>query len=80
MVIKSKVTSTLAAETLALRDALDDAIYLNAMFSETLFDSKQSKLKISASVDNKSLHENINSTKQVHEKRLRISILQKFIE
>ena len=33
-------------------------------------------MKISAPIDNKSLHENIHSTKQVHEKRLRINIAE----
>ena len=74
--IKRKVSSTLAAETLALHDALDEAIYLNGILSETLFDTKQGKINISASIDNKSLMENIESTKQVHEKRLRINIAE----
>ena len=70
--IKRKVASTLAAEAFSLHDTLDEAIYLNAVLSETLFDCKSAKLKISAATDNDSLHKNIHSTKQVHEKRLRI--------
>ena len=41
-----------------------------------MFNSKVPKLKISGFVDNKSLHENIHSTKQVYEKRLRINIAE----
>lgn len=74
--IRRKVSSTLAAETLSLYEACDEAIYLNALISETMFNSKVPKLKISGFVDNKSLHENIHSTKQVYEKRLRINIAE----
>ena len=74
--IKRKVSSTLAAETLALHDACDEAVYLNAILSETLFDSRDPKLRMSAAIDNKSLHENIHSSKQVYEKRLRINIAE----
>ena len=74
--IKRKVSSTLGAETLALHDACDEAIYLNAILSETIFDSKHPRLKIFSVIDNKSLHDNIHSTKQVQEKRLRINIAE----
>jgi len=74
--IKRKVSSSLAAETLALYDACDEAIYLCALLSETLFNSKETKIPIHALTDNRSLHENVHSTKQVHEKRLRINIAE----
>ena len=74
--IKRKVSSTLGAETLALHDACDEAIYLNAILSEIIFDSKHPRLKIAVIIDNKSLHDNIHSTKQVQEKRLRINIAE----
>ena len=67
--IKRKVSSTLGAETLALHDACDEAIYLNAILSEIIFDSKHPMFKIVGAIDNKSLHDNIHSTKQVQEKK-----------
>ena len=74
--IKRKVASTLSAETLALSDALDEAIYINAVLSETIYDTGENKLNISAFIDNKSLYDNVLSTKQVQEKRLRINIAE----
>ena len=74
--IKRKVSSSLAAETLALHDSLDEAIYLNGLLTETLFDTDKRQMHITARTDNKSLCENIHSTKQVQEKRLRINIAE----
>ena len=74
--IKRKVSSSLSAETLALHDALDEAVYINAIISETLFDTNKGQLKIIAKTDNQSLVDNLNSTKQVSEKRLRINMAE----
>ena len=72
--VKRKVASTLSAETFALSDALDEAVYLNAILSETLFDAKDGNLHISAFINNKYIY--ISSTKQVQEKQLRINIAE----
>ena len=75
--IRRKVSSTLSAETLALNDALDDAVYLKHLISEIYHDSvRESKISIFAYVDNKSLDESLRSTKQVQEKRSRIDIAE----
>ena len=75
--IKRKVSSTLAAETLAMHDALDEAIYLGSLISEIYCNSYAvNKIPITVYTDNRSLHQNIHSTKQVHEKRLRINIAE----
>ena len=76
--VKRKVSSTLAAETLSLHDSLDEAIYLNSLICETCFDNKchTTNIPIVAHTDNRSLHENLHSTKQVHEKRLRVNIAE----
>lgn len=67
--IKRVVRSTLAAETLALVDSLEDACYLRKILLELLhLDS----IPIDCYTDNKSLVENIHSTKSVHDKKLRI--------
>ena len=76
--VKRKVSSSLAAETLSLHDSLDEAIYLNSLICETCFDNKYltTNIPIVAHTDNRSLHENLHSTKQVHEKRLRVNIAE----
>ena len=67
----------LSAETLALNDVLDDAVYLQHLISEIYHDNvRESKIPILAYVDNKSLDESLRSTKQVQEKLLRIDIAE----
>ena len=68
--MKRVVKSTLAAETLALVEALDMAFYLGSVLSEII----SVKIPIECYVDNKSLWENTQSTKNVTEKRLRIDL------
>ena len=72
--IRRVVKSTLAAETLALVEALDMAFYLGSILSEILHKSNSAKIPIECYVDNKSLWENTQSTKNVTEKRLRIDL------
>ena len=75
--VRRKVSSTLSAETLALNDALDDAVYLKHLISEIYHDSvRESKIPILAYIDNRSLDESLRSTKQVQEKRLRIDVAE----
>ena len=67
--------STLAAETLAVSDAVDVGYYLGRMLSEILFGVyDENVIPIVSYVDNYSLFENVNSTKNVSEKRLRIDL------
>ena len=73
--IRRVVKSTLAAETLALVEAVDMAFYLGCILSEILYNgSKTLEIPIQCYVDNKSLWDNIHSTKNVSEKRLRIDL------
>ena len=65
------VKSTLAAETLALAEGLDDALYVKKMVQD-LFPNI--KLPVYAKVDNRDLVEAIYSTKMVKDKRLRIEL------
>ena len=75
--VRRKVSSTLSAETLALNDTLDDAVYLKHLISEIYHDNvRESKIPILAYIDNKSLDEILRSTKQVQEKRFRIDIAE----
>ena len=74
MVIKKSKTSgekNITAETLALVDGLDMAIYIGSVPSEIL---GAQRIPTCCYIDNKSLFENIYSTKLVDEKRLRIDI------
>ncbi len=73
--IRRVVKSTLAAETLAMVDGLDMACYLGHLLSEILHQKpKENCIPIDCFTDNKSLYDNIHSTKVVSEKRLRIDI------
>ena len=65
------VKSTITAKTLALVDGLDMAIYIGSVLSEIL---GVQRIPICCYIDNKSLFENIYSTKLVDEKCLRIDI------
>ena len=71
--IRRVVKSTLAAETLAASDAIDNAYYLSEILSQILFKNKVN-IPIELYVDNKSLYDNVFSVKNVAEKRLRIDI------
>ena len=68
--IKRVVKSTLAAECLALEDAIDYAYYIKCILDEVLGLSKGSS-KINCYIDNKSLHDVLHSSNNVKEdKRL----------
>ena len=81
--IRRVVKSTLAAETLAMSDAVDVSYYLGRMLSEILFGVMDDNvIPIVSYVDNYSLFENVFSTKNVSEKRLRIDLasMKEFIQ
>lgn len=66
--------STLAGETLAMSDSIDNAIFLATLFSElTTGDTKHAKL-ITCVTENHSLADALKSTKSVSEKRLRLEM------
>ena len=68
--IRRVVKSTIAAETLALVDGIDNGIFFSRMFEEITGE----KFDIDCFVDHKSLCDNLHSTKAVEEKRLRLDI------
>ena len=72
--IRRVVKSTLAAETLAATDAVDMAFYLGNVLSQVLYNEDKNVIPIQLVVDNYSLYENVYSTKNVTEKRLRIDL------
>ena len=72
--IKRVVKSTLAAEAMSLGDAIDTAEYIGCIFSEMVLGQCKNMLPIECFVDNRSLVENLHSTKSVTEKRLRIDL------
>ena len=71
--VKRVVRSTLAAETLALLDAVDTAFMINTVLSQLLF-SDQRKLKVECLIDSHSLAEAVRTTHTLTEKRLLIDI------
>ena len=73
--IRRVVRSTLAAETLAMADALDEGVFICILFSELMYGKIDPKLlPLICVTDSKSLFEAIKSTKSVTEKRLRMEI------
>ena len=73
--IRRVVRSTLAGETLALADGIDNAIFLSSLYSElTTGKVTQDILPLICVTDNYSLVDAIKSTKSVTEKRLRLEI------
>ena len=69
--VKRVVKSTLAAETLALIDCAETAIYIKRILEEL---SKVFDLPIHCYTDNKSLADSLASKKQVDDRRLRIDM------
>ncbi len=73
--IRRVVRSTLAGETLALSDGIDNAIFLTTLFSELTTGNAELNTPLLICVtDNHSLFDALKSTKQVSEKRLRLEI------
>ena len=68
--IKRVVRSTLAAETLALQEGIDEGLYLRHLMSEIL----QQSIPIDIYVDHKGVVDSIRSTKLVSDRKLRIDI------
>lgn len=73
--IRRVVRSTLARETLAMSDGIDNAIFLATLFSELTTGSAELNAPVLVCVtDNHSLFDALKSTKQVTEKRLWLDI------
>ena len=69
------VRSTLAGETLAMAEGIDEAIFIATLFMEiTTGNATTDGLPIVCMTDCKSLHDALQSTKHVTEKRLRLEI------
>ena len=77
--IRRVVRSSLAAETLALSDAVDNGVYLRNVLSEHLFNNRYC-IPIEVVTDRKSLYDAFHSKKIVLEKFLRIALLKEFID
>lgn len=80
--IRRVVKSTLAAECLALEDAVDTAYYLKSLLLEMLRIPPEN-IEIQCFIDNNSLYENIHSTTNVKEEKrliLDISIIKEMLE
>lgn len=75
--IKRTVHSTLAAEALAMLDSVDNAVYIGSMITELYRGQfKKNEIPVTVYTDSKSVHENLHSTKQVNEKRLRVTMAE----
>ena len=79
--IKRKVSSTL--EVQALKETINNAIYIGSLISEFIYDDfTKNKIAIEAYTDNKPVEQSVRSTKQVHERRLRVDMgeVQRLLE
>ena len=73
--IRRVVRSTLAAETNAMAEGMDMAIFLSSLYSEVVHGVVDSRtLPVVMKTDCKSLHDALLSTKDVQEKRLRVEL------
>lgn len=72
--VKRVVRSTLAAETLAMSDGIDNAVFLAMLFSELTTGGTEHSPPITCVTDNHSLADALKSTKSVSEKRLRLEM------
>ena len=73
--LKRVVKSTMAAEALALLEAIDSAIFIRQILSEMLLDDYLSNsVPIECFVDNNDLNVALRSNRDVSEKRLRVEI------
>ncbi len=80
--VKRIVRSTLAGETLAMSDGIDNAIFLSTLFSELTTGDAKHTVPVICITDNHSLLDALKSTKSVTEKRLRLemSSIKKLIQ
>lgn len=72
--LKRVARSSLAAESLAMSDCVDAAVYIATMYKELMFGCTSNSIPIEIVTDNKSLCDALQSKKVVTEKRLRIDI------
>lgn len=72
--VKRVVRSTLAGETLAMSEGIDNAIFLTTLFSELTASDVEHAAPITCVTDNHSLADALKSTKSVTEKRPRLEI------
>ena len=72
--IKRVVRSSLAAETLALSDCIDGAVFISSLYSEIVSGNCHDGYLSVEITDNKSLVASIESKKAVTEKKLRTDI------
>lgn len=66
--------STLSAETLAMSEALDNAILLSKIYGEVLHNKRSGSIPIVALTDSRSLFNASGTTNLIQEKRLRVDI------
>jgi len=81
--MKRKLSSTLEAEALSLKDTINNGIYIGCLLSEFLHDEfAKNRIPIEMYTDNKLLEQCVRSTKQVQERRLRMDIdeVQRLLE
>lgn len=72
--IKRVVKSTLAAEALSLAEGLDACYFVRSILHEMINVKAGHEILIKCFTDNKSLSQNIHSTKLISEKRLRLDL------
>ena len=71
--LKRIVTSSTAAETLALNDVVSEVIFTKSLLGE-IFGSGVSKIPVNLYTDSKNVQRAVNSTSMVEDPRLRIDM------
>ena len=71
--ISRVVNNTMAAETLAMAQALDAGFLISSLLGELLYD-QQKKIPVEAVTDNQALYESAHSTKSLKDRRLRMDM------
>ena len=72
--LKRIVGSTLSAETLAMSEGIEAALYVSAVYSDMVFNDSSRKLPLQVLADNKSLQNALKSSNYFLDRRLRVDI------
>ena len=70
--IKRVVDNVMAAEALAMKEALDEGFLVKSLLEELL--NQNQRIELEGITDSKALHESVHSTKSANDRRLRIDL------
>ena len=65
---------TIAAETLALSDGCDTAVFIQSLVKEIIYTTRPDHVNIQAFTDNQSLHDAVKTTNLILERHLQVEV------